>query len=120
MTPGWSSALIFLAVSAAVALAFIAAMRALAVRAKVPAPLKGATYESGEEPVGPAWIQFHPRYYLVALVFVLFDVEAALLFPWAAEVKSLGMGAAVAGLLFLAVLMLGWLYAVRKGALQWR
>jgi NADH:ubiquinone oxidoreductase subunit 3 (subunit A) len=116
----WVAVFAFIAVALAVTGGLWLAGKVLGVRAAVDAPLKGETYESGEEPVGNAWIQFNPRYYVVALVFVLFDVEAALLFPWALQTRGMGMGAAMAGLVFLSVLMLGWLYALRKGALKWR
>ena len=116
----WMAVAAFIAVALVVTGALWAAGKVFGVRAASSAPLKGETYESGEEPVGNAWIQFHPRYYVVALVFVLFDVEAALLFPWATQARAMGMPAAVAGLVFLSVLMLGWLYALRKGALKWR
>lgn len=91
----------------------------LRVRARRRSPLKESTYECGEEPVGAAWMQFHARYYLVALVFVLFDVEAVFLFPWAIEVHELGRAGLVAIVSFVAVLMLGWAYGVRKDALRW-
>ena len=91
----------------------------LRVRARERSPLKESTYECGEEPVGVAWMQFHARYYLVALVFVLFDVEAVFLFPWAIEVRQLGTAGLIAIVSFVAVLMLGWAYGVRKDALKW-
>lgn len=116
----WTGIYAFLAVAALVALGFWAAGRLLAVRARVRAPLQAETYECGEPPVGRAWMQFHSRYYVAALVFVLFDVEAAFLFPWAVESRGAGVAWAASGLTFVAVLMLGWLYAVRKGALEWR
>ncbi|MBK8996270.1 MAG: NADH-quinone oxidoreductase subunit A [Myxococcales bacterium] len=92
--------------------------RALGARA-LESPLKRDTYECGEEPEGPAWLKFHPRYYVVALVFVLFDVEAAFLFPWAISVGKLGLIAIIDMLVFIGILMLGWLYALKKGALDW-
>lgn len=116
----WNAVFVFLAVAAAFTGLFWGAAKLLGVRARHKPPLQDETYECGEEAVGDAWIQFNPRYYVVALVFVLFDVEAALLFPWALQVKSMGLAALLAGAVFLGVLMLGWLYAVRKGALVWR
>ena len=91
----------------------------LRVRARKRSVLKESTYECGEEPVGMAWMQFHARYYLVALVFVLFDVEAVFLFPWAIEVHALGVAGLIAAGTFVGVLMLGWAYALRKDALKW-
>ena len=115
----WVAVFAFIAVALAVTVGLWLVGKVLGVRARTDAPMKGEIYECGEEPVGNSWIQFHSRYYVVALVFVLFDVEAALLFPWALQLKG-NLAAAVAGLIFLGVLMLGWLYALRKGALQWR
>ena len=90
------------------------------VSAKKDSPLKRLAYECGVEPVGDGWVQFNARYYLVALFFVLFDVEAVLLFPWALTVRALGAAGLVAVALFTAVLMLGWLYGIRKDALTWQ
>jgi len=98
----------------------IIAAGVLRVRPKQEVASKYDTYECGEEPDGDAWARFHPRYYLVALVFVLFDVETAFLLPWALGLEDLGLFALVEMFVFLGILMLGWLYAVRKGALQWQ
>jgi NADH:ubiquinone oxidoreductase subunit 3 (subunit A) len=116
----WSSALAFLGLSGVVASSMLVIARVLAVKAKTGTPLKTQTYECGEEPEGPAWLKFHPRYYVVALVFVLFDVEAAFLFPWALSVGKLGMLAIIDMVVFVAILMLGWWYALGKGALKWQ
>lgn len=78
------------------------------------------TYECGEEPEGPAWLKFHPRYYVVALIFVLFDVEAVFLFAWALVIRDLGWMAIADMFVFVGILLLGWLYALKKGALQWQ
>jgi NADH-quinone oxidoreductase subunit A len=91
----------------------------LRVRAKKPSPAQKLTYECGEEPDGAAWMRFHPRYYLVALVFVLFDVEAAFLLPWAVSLRGLGAFALWSMALFIGILLVGWLYAVKKNALKW-
>jgi NADH:ubiquinone oxidoreductase subunit 3 (subunit A) len=82
--------------------------------------LTRTTYECGEEPEGPAWLKFHPRYYVVALVFVLFDVEAVFLFAWALVITELGWFAIFDMLVFVGILLLGWLYALKKGALRWQ
>lgn len=81
--------------------------------------LKYLTYESGEIPVGTAWIQYNVRYYLLALVFVVFDVETVFLYPWAVAYKQVGFFAFVEAMLFLAILAIGLVYAWRKGALEW-
>jgi NAD(P)H-quinone oxidoreductase subunit 3 len=116
----WASALVFLIVSAVVGASMLLGAKLLAVRARRDSPLKTKTYECGEEPEGPAWIKFHPRYYVVALVFVLFDVEAVFLFPWALSIGKLGLLAIIDMLVFVGILMLGWVYALRKGALKWQ
>jgi len=106
--------------SGSVGLGMVVAGRILSVRAKASTPLKTRTYECGEEPEGSAWIKFHPRYYVVALVFVLFDVEAVFLFPWSLVLRSIGTAGLVTMFVFIAVLMLGRAYAVKKGALRWQ
>lgn len=120
MSDQWIPALVFLAVCASVPLSMFVGGKLLGVRAKDDSPGKFDNYECGEEPDGPAWVRFHPRYYLVALVFVLFDVEAAFLFPWALNIRDAGLVAIVDMFVFLGILLLGWAYAVRKGALKWQ
>jgi NADH:ubiquinone oxidoreductase subunit 3 (subunit A) len=116
----WESALAFLILSGIVGSSMLVIAKVLAVKAQKESPLKRQTYECGEEPDGPAWIQFHPRYYVIALVFVVFDVEAAFLFPWALSVHELGMLAIVDMAIFVLILLLGWWYALKKGALKWQ
>lgn len=120
MQSAWLSALSFLLVSTLVGAGMLAFARILRVRARRTSALKLRTYECGEEPDGMAWMQFHARYYIVALFFVLFDVEAVFLFPWAVVLRELGHAALVAAVMFVMVLMLGWLYALRKEALRWQ
>jgi len=84
-----------------------------------PSPLKLDTYECGVETVGDTWVQFKVQYYLVALVFLVFDIEMVLLFPWAVAYNELGMFAFLAGGIFILLLLEGLVYAWRKGALEW-
>lgn len=84
-----------------------------------PTDKKLSTYECGEETVGGSWIQFNVRYYLIGLAFVIFDVEAIFLVPWALTLRSLGMFAFIEMAVFLGILFLGLAYAWRKGALEW-
>ncbi|NJO43661.1 MAG: NAD(P)H-quinone oxidoreductase subunit 3 [Cyanobacteria bacterium CRU_2_1] len=77
------------------------------------------TYESGMEPIGGAWIQFNIRYYMFALVFVIFDVETVFLYPWAVAFNQLGLLAFIEALIFIAILVIALVYAWRKGALEW-
>lgn len=80
---------------------------------------KLATYECGEVPIGDPWIQFHVRYYIFALIFVIFDIEAVFLYPWALVFKRLGLFGLGEMMIFIAVLALGLVYAWRKGVLDW-
>jgi NADH:ubiquinone oxidoreductase subunit 3 (subunit A) len=116
----WISVFVFLLVSAVIAFGMLAGARLLAVKSKRQTSLTLTTYECGEEPEGPAWLKFHPRYYVVALVFVLFDVEAVFLFAWALVLPEMGLIALIDMFVFVAILLLGWLYALRKGALRWQ
>jgi NADH-quinone oxidoreductase subunit A len=84
-----------------------------------PSPLKTDTYECGVETVGDTWVQFKVQYYLIALVFLVFDIEMVLLFPWAVAYESLGWFAFLAGGIFILLLLEGLVYAWRKGALEW-
>ncbi len=86
---------------------------------KKPNPIKNSTYECGIETVGSAWVQFKAQYYVYTLVFLVFDVETVLLFPWALAYNRLTMFAILEGLLFVVILLGGLLYAWRKGALEW-
>jgi|DewCreStandDraft_5_1066085.scaffolds.fasta_scaffold02466_12 NADH-quinone oxidoreductase subunit A len=76
-------------------------------------------YECGEVPVGDAWVRLPVSFYLIALVFILFDVEVAFLFPWVLSLSKLGLFAFLEMLVFLSLLFLGWLYALKKGDLKW-
>jgi len=114
------SLVVFLLVAAATAASMLVGAHLLRVRARKQSRLKATTYECGEAPAGMAWVRFHARYYAIALFFVLFDIEAAFLFPWAIAARELGTSGLVAVFSFVAVLMLGWLWALRKGALRWQ
>jgi NADH-quinone oxidoreductase subunit A len=93
------------------------------LRPSKPTKAKEMPYECGEIPIGSAWMQFHVGYYLIALVFVLFEVEVAFLFPWAAVYKTLSRAEVFHSLyavgLFIGVLALADAYAWKKGALEW-
>ncbi len=92
---------------------------ALKIRPKHPNPVKSATYECGVETVGDAWGQFNVRYYIIALLFVLFSVEAVFLYPWAVAFRQLGLFALVEAVLFVLILVVGYVYAWRRQALEW-
>lgn len=80
---------------------------------------KQKTYECGEEPEGSPWVKFNIRFYVVALIFLIFDVEVVLLFPWAITYKEFGFYGFLVGIIFLLILFLGMLYEWRKGDLEW-
>jgi NADH-quinone oxidoreductase subunit A len=94
------------------------------VRPKLPDPLKAMAYECGERPIGNAWFNFNPRFYLIALIFIVFDVEIALTFPVAVTVRrSVEAGqawvAVVEIVIFLGVLLAALAYVWSKGDLDW-
>ena len=76
-------------------------------------------YESGVEPFSDARIPFPMRYYVITMLFVIFDIEAVFLYPWAVVFKSIGLYALVEMVLFIAILLVGYVYAWKKGALEW-
>lgn len=86
---------------------------------KRPDAVKLAPYESGVTTIGPTHVQFRTRYYLYALIFVIFDVEVLFLFPWAVAYDSLGLFALVEMAIFVSFLLVGYVYAWRKGDLEW-
>lgn len=90
-----------------------------ALRPHNPYREKLSPYECGMEPVGQGQVKFHIRYYLFALIFVIFDVETVFLYPWAATFHRLGAAAFAEMMLFLAVLAVGLVYAWRKRVLRW-
>ena len=89
------------------------------VRPTRPEAGKYINYESGVDPVGAGWGQSQVRYYIFALLFVMFDVEALFIFPWAIRLEDLGVFGLVEMLIFIAILALGLVYAWRKRVLQW-
>ena len=94
------------------------------VSPKRPNLLKSTAYESGIEPLGGGWNQSHIRYYIFALLVLIFDVEAAFLFPWAVNLETfaeLGQGMLIffEMVVFVVILVLGLIYAIRKGVLRW-
>ena len=86
---------------------------------KKPNPIKQTTYECGIETVGESWVQFKAQYYIFALVFLIFDVETVFLFPWAVMVDELALFGLIEMVVFLAILVTGYAYAWKKGALDW-
>ena len=103
----------------AVLFGFVALGLARLLSPKKPNPVKTSTYECGIETIGDTWVQFRAQYYIYALVFVVFDVEAVFLFPWAAAYNQLQLYMVLEGILFVAILAAGLIYAWRKGSLEW-
>jgi NADH-quinone oxidoreductase subunit A len=107
----------FLTVGLVLAFLLVTLPRWLAPRD--PGELKARPYECGEVPIGTPWTQFRIAYYVFALLFVIFDVEAVFLFPWATVIRKLGVFGLVEMAVFIGMLALGLAYAWRKGALEW-
>lgn len=80
---------------------------------------KLAPYECGAEPIGTARLRFEIKFYLVAVLFILFDIEAVFFYPWAVAFRQLGLYGLVEMALFIVVLLVGYLYLLRKRALEW-
>jgi NADH-quinone oxidoreductase subunit A len=97
----------------------IALIAAIVVRPSKPNPVKNSTYECGEIPIGETWVRFNVRFYVVALVFLLFDVEVVFLLPWAIVFKQLGWFAFIEMIIFVAILLAGFAYVWGKGDLDW-
>lgn len=114
---GYEYFLGFLIISATVPILALSASKLL--RPRSGGAERRTTYESGMEPIGGAWIQFNIRYYMFALVFVVFDVETVFLYPWAVAFNRLGLFAFVEALIFITILIVALVYAWRKGALEW-
>ena len=94
--------------------------RKLQIRPEAPDPVKMDTYECGVETEGDSWVQFNFRYYLVALIFVVFDVEVVFLYSWAVAFPQELVVGFIEAITFIGILVIGYLYAWRKHALEWR
>lgn len=98
----------------------VSLLAARLLRPSRPELVKLENYECGAEPIGSAWVQFPVGFYLVAIVFIVFDVLAVFLFPWALVLRSVGLGAFWVMAAFVGIILLGWLYAYREGVLEWK
>ena len=115
---GYLGVLVYLLLIAGFAIVSLAVARLLGPAR--PYATKLDTYECGAVPVGEAWVQFPVGFYLVALVFILFDALAVFLFPWALALRGLGVWGLAVILAFLSIVGLGWLYAWREEVLEWK
>ena len=113
----FASALVFLIFGGLLVLLNLGISRIL--QARNPHPVKISTDECGELPEGESWIQFNIRFYVVALVFLIFEVEIIFLFPWALVFKDLGLFAFVEMMIFVFILLVGLAYVWAKGDLDW-
>ena len=83
-------------------------------------PVKESQYECGMQTIGKTWVQYNFRFYFFAVLFVLLDMLTIFLYPWAVNIKEFGFSGLVAVGVFLIILVIGYIYAWRKGALQWK
>jgi NADH:ubiquinone oxidoreductase subunit 3 (subunit A) len=118
MLSQWLYIGIFLGVS--LFLPTVAIILARILSPKKPNKIKNSVYECGIETYQTTWIQFRIQYYLYALVFLVFDVETVFLFPFAVAYNQLGLFAVIEAIIFILILMGGYLYIWKKGALVWR
>jgi len=85
-----------------------------------PNPIKSSTYECGMETVGRSWVQFNFRYYFYALLFLALDVLVIFLYPWAVDLRQLGLFGFIGVLIFILIVFVGYVYAWRKKVLEWK
>ena len=114
---GWFSILLMIALGAGFAL--VSVLLSGVLGPSKPSPEKSAPYECGMPAVGDARERQSVKFYLVAMIFLLFDIEVAFLYPWAMALRDLGWNGFVQVLLFMGLLLAGYVYVWRKGALDW-
>ena len=113
------AAYLLLFVAVGVAFIFVHLLAGKLIRPSKQSAEKQTTYECGEPTIGTSWVQFDLRFYVVALLFVIFDVEVAFLFPWAVAFQHVGPFGFWSMMVFLGVLTIGFIYEWKKGALEW-
>ena len=109
--------ILFLVIALGLSIAFVVLNFLLSPRK--PDPEKLSAYECGFEPFQDSRMEFDVRFYLVAILFIIFDLEIAFLFPWAVALESLGVGGLISMSIFLLILIIGFIYEWKKGALNW-
>lgn len=128
---GWGATLVFMILAIGFLLVPLVVLAPL--RPRNPNPLKAQTYECGESAFGDSWVRFNPRFYIIALVFVLFDIEVLFMYPWAVVFGNTAKGAAAGAggqalsvqlvfgemLVFVGILLVGFAYLWRYGFLEW-
>ena len=85
-----------------------------------PNPIKSSTYECGMETIGKSWVQFNFRYYFYALIFLALDILVVFLYPWAVDLRRLGSFGFIGMLIFIFIIVVGYIYAWRKKVLEWK
>jgi len=117
MLSQWGFVLILSAIAVIIPVAAVTLGHFLGPRR--PVPIKNETYESGVETIGDTWVQFRAQYYLIGLIFLIFDVEVIFLFPIAIAYQDLSFFSVIAAVTFVLILILGLFLEWRKGALEW-
>lgn len=95
-------------------------LRLFRIVPKKPNPIKAAPFECGMETIGRSWVQFNFRYYFYALMLIALDVMVVFLYPWAVELRQLGVFGFTAALIFILIIVVGYIYAWRKRVLEWK
>ena len=95
-------------------------LRFLKIIPQKPNPTKSSTFECGMETIGKTWVQFNFRYYFYALMFIVLDVLVVFLYPWAVDLRQLGYFGLIAILSFIFIVVVGYVYAWKKGVLEWK
>jgi NADH-quinone oxidoreductase subunit A len=113
----WFPIAVTMVVAAIIVGGMVVASRFLGPRS--PSVIKGQAFECGNPPSGSAWGRFSVRFYLIAILFLVFDVEIVFLYPWAVELRRLGTLGLIEALVFIAILAVGFFYAWQRGALDW-
>ncbi len=110
---------VFLVIFLAFAFVFGGIVVNYIVAPRAPGQVKGKPYECGEDTIGSTWIQFNIGYYVIGLMFLIFDVETVFLYPWAVAFKDVGFMGLIEISIFVFILLLGLLYAWKKGVFEW-
>jgi NADH-quinone oxidoreductase subunit A len=96
------------------------ALRFLKIVPNNPNPIKNSVFECGMETIGKTWVQFNFHYYFYALIFLALDVLVVFLYPWAVNLRALGMASLIAVLILVAIILIGYVYAWKKKVLEWK
>ena len=95
-------------------------LRFLKIVPKKPNPIKSSTFECGMETIGRSWVQFNFRYYFYALMFIALDVLVVFIYPWAADLRRVGYLGLIVIVVFICIIVVGYIYAWRKRVLEWK